>query len=63
MQHFLVTQILDVFNLEMYGLALAIAKKTLDENRFRNAWKTSDLHLTFKSDRMYLQNKQPVKFI
>ena len=51
-------------NPEMHCLALAIAKKTLDGNRFRNAQKTTD-HLApnFQvGDRVYFKNKQPSKW-
>ena len=43
--------------LEMHHLALAIDKKTLDQNRFRNAQKTTDCHASnFQvGDRAYLK--------
>ena len=50
-------------NLEMHHLALGIAKKTMDENRFQNAQKTTD-HLApnFQvGDRVYFKDKQPGK--
>ena len=40
MQHFLGNPDSGMLNLETYRLALAIAKKTLDENRFKTAQKT-----------------------
>ena len=51
-------------NLENIHLALAIAKKRLDENCFRNAWKTTDRRPpTFQlGDRVYFKNKQPGKW-
>ena len=51
-------------NLEMHYLALATAKKTLDENRFKNAQKTMD-HTppSFQvGNRVYFKNKQPRKW-
>ena len=42
MQHFLGDPDSGHLDLEMHHLALAIAKKTLDENRFRSAHKTTD---------------------
>ena len=51
-------------NLEMHCLAFVRSKKTLDENRFRNAHKTTD-HLApnFQvGDRVYFKNKQPGKW-
>ena len=46
-----------------HSLALAIAKKTLGENRFQHAQKTTDCtQPNFKvSDRVYFKNKQPGK--
>ena len=51
-------------NLEMHHLALAIAKKTLDENRFRKAQKTTDHPApNFQvADRVIIKNKQPGKW-
>ena len=51
-------------NLEMHHLALAIAKKTLDENRFRNAQKTTDHPAPnfLVGHRVYFKNKQPGKW-
>ena len=40
MQHFLGDPDSGMLNLETHRLALAIAKKTLDENRFKTAQKT-----------------------
>ena len=42
MQHFLGDPESGTLNLENHFLALVIAKKTLDENHFRNAQKTKD---------------------
>ena len=49
------------FNLEHHHLTLTIAKKTLDENYFRNAQKTMDRKPpTFQlGDSFYFKNKQP----
>ena len=51
-------------HLEMHRLALAIAKKTLDENRFSTSQKnTSQTNPTFQiGDRVYFKNKQPGKW-
>ena len=53
-----------MLNLEAHRLALAIAKKTLDENHFRTAQKTMDRQLpSFKvGDGVYFKNKQPGKW-
>ena len=53
-----------MLNLEAHRLALAIAKKTLDENHFITAQKTTDRQLpSFKiGDRVYFRNKQPSKW-
>ena len=50
--------------MEAHHLALAIAKKTLDENHFRTAQKTTDREPpSFKiGDRVYFKNKQPGKW-
>ena len=50
-------------DLESHCLALAIAKKTLDENRFKHAQKTTNhTPSNFKvGDRVYFKNKQPGK--
>ena len=42
MQHFLGDPESEKLNLEHHCLALSITKKTLDENCFRNAQKTTD---------------------
>ena len=64
MQHFLGAPYSGCLNLEMYHLALAIAKKTLDESRFRNAQNTTDWPApNFQiGDRVYFKNKQPQKW-
>ena len=51
-------------NLEMHQMALAIAKKTLEENRFRNTQKTTDHPVPdFQvRDRVTLKSKQPGKW-
>ena len=53
-----------MLNLETHCLALAIAKKTLDENRFNTAHKTVDCTPpSFKiGDRVYFKNTQPGKW-
>ena len=53
-----------MLNLETHCLALAIAKKTLDENRFKTAHKTVDcIPPSFKiGDRVYFKNTQPGKW-
>ena len=53
-----------MLNLEAHRLALAIAKKTLDVNRFKTAQKTMDqTPPSFKiGDRVYFKNKQPSKW-
>ena len=52
-----------LLNLEAHRLALAIAKKTLDENHFRIAQETMDRKPpSFKiGDRVYFKKKQPGK--
>ena len=52
-----------MLNLEAHRLALAIAKKTLDENRFKTAEKTIDqTPPSFKiGDRVYFKNKTAQK--
>ena len=54
-----------LLNLEAHHLALAIAKKTLDENSFRTAQNTTDREPpSFKiGDRVYFKNKQPGKWV
>ena len=50
-------------DLETHRLALAIAKKTLDENHFKNAQKTTDRKPSFQlGERVYFKNKQPGKW-
>ena len=53
-----------MLNLEAHRLALATAKKTLDENCFKTAQKTMDrTQPSFKiGDRVYFKNKQPGKW-
>ena len=53
-----------MLNPETHRLASAIAKKTLDENRFRTVQKTMDqTPPSFKiGDRVYFKNKQPGKW-
>ena len=61
MQPFLGDPDSGMLNLEVHQLALAIAKKTLDENCFKTAQKTMDrTPPSFKiGDRVYFKNKQP----
>ena len=65
MQHFLEDQESRQLNLENHHLTLAIVKKTLDENYFRNALKTTDRKpASFQlGDRVYFKNKQPGNWI
>ena len=60
MQLFLEDPDSGMLNLEAHRLALAIAKKTLDENHFRTAQKTMDRKPpTLKiGDRLYFKNNQ-----
>ena len=53
-----------MLNLETHRLALAIAKKTLDDNRFKMAQKIMDqTPPSFKiGDTVYFKNKQPGKW-
>ena len=53
-----------MLNLEAHQLALAITKKTLDENHFWTTQKTMDRQPpSFKiGDRVYFKNKQPGKW-
>ena len=53
-----------MLNLETHRLALAIMKKTLDENRFKTAQKTMERTTpSFKiRDCMYFKNKEPSKW-
>ena len=64
MQWFMGDPDLRMVNLEAHRLALAIAKKTMDENCFRTAQKTMDRQPpSFKiGDRVYFKNKQPGKW-
>ena len=64
MQWFLGDPKLWLLNLETHCLALAIAKKTLDEHCFRTTQKTTDwVPPSFKiGDRVYFRNKQPGKW-
>ena len=63
MQHFLGDPESGKLNLEHYCLTIAIAKKTLDENYFRNAQKTTDRKPpSFQlGNRVDFKNKQPGK--
>ena len=53
-----------MLKLEAHRLALAITKKTLDENCFRTAQKTTDRQPPsfMIIDRVYFKNKQPGKW-
>ena len=53
-----------MLNLEMHRLALAIAKKTLAENRFKMTQKTMarDKPAFQVEDHVYFKNKQPGKW-
>ena len=64
MQHFLGDPESSMLNLETHRLALAIAKKTLDENRFKTAQKTMarDKPAFHIGDHVYFKNKQPGKW-
>ena len=64
MQCFLEDPDSGMLNLETRRLALAIAKKTLDENRFNTAQKTMDyIPPSLKvGDRVYFKSKQPSKW-
>ena len=64
MQCFLGDPDLGKLHLETHRLALAIAKKTLDENRFLTTQKTtSRTNPKFQiGDRVYFKNKQPGKW-
>ena len=64
MQHFLGDPDSSMLNLETHRLALAIAKKTLDENRFKTAQKTmAQENSAFQvGDHVYFKNKQPSKW-
>ena len=64
MQHFLGDPNSGMLRLETHRLALAIAKKTLDENRFRTAQKTTAWEKpAFQvGHHVYFKNKQPSKW-
>ena len=64
MQHFLGDSDSGKLNLETHRLALAIAKKTLDENRFTATQKTlaRDKPAFQIGDCIYFKNKQPGKW-
>ena len=64
MQHFLGDPDSSMLNLETHRLALAIAKKTLDEKRFKTAQKTMACEKpAFQvEDHVYFKNKQPGKW-
>ena len=64
MQQFLGDPDSGMLNLEVHRLALAIAKKTLDENHFKTTEKIMDrTPPSFKiGDRVYFKNKQPSKW-
>ena len=63
-QHFLGNPESGHLKLEAHQLTLAIAKKTLDDNHFRNVQKTMDRKPpSFQlGDRVYFKNKQPGKW-
>ena len=63
MQHFLGDPDSGMLNLETYRLALAIAKKKLDENRFTPTQKkmARDKPSFQTGDSVYFKNKQPSK--
>ena len=63
MQHFLGDPDLGKLHLETQKLELAIAKKTLDENRFTATQKTlARANPAFQvGDHVYFKNKQPGK--
>ena len=64
MQCFLGDPDSSILSLETHRLALAIAKKTLDENRFKTAQKTTarDKPVFQVGDHGYFKNKQPGKW-
>ena len=64
MQHFLGDPDLGKLHLKTHRLALAIAKKTLDENRFTATQKTLERdNPAFQvGDHVYFKNKQPGKW-
>ena len=64
MQHFLGDPDLGKLHLETHRLALAIAKETIDENRFAVTQKTlaRDNPAFQVGDHVYFKNKQPGKW-
>ena len=64
MQHFLGDPDSGKLNLETHRLALTIAKKTMDENRFAATQKmlARDKPAFQIGDRVYFKNKQPCKW-
>ena len=64
MQHFLGDPDSGMLNLETHRLALAITKKTLDENRFTATQKmmVRDKPAFQAGDGVYFKNKQPGKW-
>ena len=64
MQHFLGDPDSGMLNLETHRLALVIAKKTLDENRFTATQKTMvrDKPAFQVGDHVYFKNKKPVQW-
>ena len=64
MQHFLGDPDSGMLNLETHRLALAIAKKMLDKNRFKTAQKTMarDKPAFQVGDHVYFKNKQSGKW-
>ena len=64
MQHFLGDPDSGMLNLEAHRLALAIARKTLDENKFTATQKmmARDKPAFHIGDRVYFKNKQPGKW-
>ena len=64
MQYFLSDPDSKHLDLESHLLALAIAKKTLDENKFKHAQKmTNFTSPNFKgTNRVFFKNKQPGKW-
>ena len=63
MQHFLGDPNSHMLNLETHRLALAIAKNTLDENRFKTQKTMARDKPAFQiGDSVYFKNKQPGKW-
>ena len=64
MQHFLGDPDSSMLNLETHRLVLAIAKKTLDENRFKAAQKTMERKPPYFKigESIFFKNKQPGKW-